>query len=503
MDIESFIKTKIKLYTKIKYFKNFRNILLYQVHNCLRPHYPLSETIPAESKKRTQKKSGWNKIFNLFTLKMTVENYPSDEDSFTDEIYEINSVEYYYLYHLSNIKIKKLYSLINKEFSLIYLVQIYFQFCLEEIQNEYYCLHNIKGNDYLLSKTNRKTKKTKTLKNPIYNYSQKNFNNTKNHIFITSKLKSDSSTSKIIKQKDKNNNTKYNSRTIENTSSSNKKLLIKNNENNEHNESIKNEEENVEIGNIILNRNNNITIFKRKNKSTKPFLYCNSFTRLFIGDTDEESVKERYLSNITVKNEQRLNFNGNYVDLSGWYIRNVFNKMYRNKKNKNMIDSDVTKTFRKYEKNQQYLNNFKRKSSKSIQREKNPILLKKQNNSSNKSLLPLTERNNHNHINSNRIKSGKNKKIISKELIKKFMLKDFGHLFGKKNNGKKNDFKKSESKKKLFDINLTTLRNKSRNLRNHKIKYSELTKKFAAFNNIKNNDNICVIDFMNKKDFFY
>ena len=98
MDIESFIKTKIKLYTKIKYFKNFRNILLYQVHNCLRPHYPLSETIPAESKKRTQKKSGWNKIFNLFTLKMTVENYPSDEDSFTDEIYQINSVEYYYLY---------------------------------------------------------------------------------------------------------------------------------------------------------------------------------------------------------------------------------------------------------------------------------------------------------------------------------------------------------------------------------------------------------------------
>jgi len=44
---------------------------------------------------------------------------------------------------------------------------------------------------------------------------------------------------------------------------------------------------------------------KIKNKNNS-LLYCNSFTKLFIGETDENSVKERHLSNMVVKYEQKL-----------------------------------------------------------------------------------------------------------------------------------------------------------------------------------------------------
>ena len=68
----------------------------------------------------------------------------------------------------------------------------------------------------------------------------------------------------------------------------------------------------------------------KNNKSNQnTFLYCNSFTHLFIGDTDEESVKQRYLSNIIVKNEQRLNIHGSYVDLSAGYLKQLYKKIIK------------------------------------------------------------------------------------------------------------------------------------------------------------------------------
>ena len=77
-----------------------------------------------------------------------------------------------------------------------------------------------------------------------------------------------------------------------------------------------------------LKKEKNKTIQEKNNKlNPNNFLYCNSFTRLFIGDTDEESVKERYLSNIIVKNEQRLNLHGTYIDLSGGYLKQLYIKI--------------------------------------------------------------------------------------------------------------------------------------------------------------------------------
>jgi hypothetical protein len=70
----------------------------------------------------------------------------------------------------------------------------------------------------------------------------------------------------------------------------------------------------------------NINKIKNKNNG---LLYCNSFTKLFIGDTDENSIIERHLSNMAVKLEQNLNINGSYIDLSGGYLKQLFNKISR------------------------------------------------------------------------------------------------------------------------------------------------------------------------------
>ena len=70
-------------------------------------------------------------------------------------------------------------------------------------------------------------------------------------------------------------------------------------------------------------------IVNKKTNNQNNFLYCNSFTRLFIGDTDEESVKQRHLSNIVVKNEQRLNLHGSYIALSGRYLKQLYHKIVK------------------------------------------------------------------------------------------------------------------------------------------------------------------------------
>ena len=74
-------------------------------------------------------------------------------------------------------------------------------------------------------------------------------------------------------------------------------------------------------------------INKIKNKKNS-LLYCNSFTKLFIGNIDENSVKERHLSNMAVKYEQKLHVNGSYIDLSGGYLKQLFNKISRQKQSK-------------------------------------------------------------------------------------------------------------------------------------------------------------------------
>ena len=62
---------------------------------------------------------------------------------------------------------------------------------------------------------------------------------------------------------------------------------------------------------------------KEKNKNS----FYNSYANLFIGDVEENSVFQRYLSNILVLSSQKIFAHGSYVDFSKNYVKNFVNKM--------------------------------------------------------------------------------------------------------------------------------------------------------------------------------
>ena len=61
-------------------------------------------------------------------------------------------------------------------------------------------------------------------------------------------------------------------------------------------------------------------------KDKKQVDYSNSFTRLFIGETDEESIKENYLSNIVIKKIKELHLFNQKLDLSKLYLKRLYQK---------------------------------------------------------------------------------------------------------------------------------------------------------------------------------
>ena len=62
---------------------------------------------------------------------------------------------------------------------------------------------------------------------------------------------------------------------------------------------------------------------KEKNKNS----FYSSYANLFIGDVEENSVFQRYLSNILVLSSQKIFAHGSYVDFSKNYVKNFVNKM--------------------------------------------------------------------------------------------------------------------------------------------------------------------------------
>ena len=72
---------------------------------------------------------------------------------------------------------------------------------------------------------------------------------------------------------------------------------------------------------------------KKNKNATLKILYSSSFTRLFIGETDIDSIRERYLSNIDTKKEQKLEKNNKYYTLSGAYLKMFLNRVSQDQKN--------------------------------------------------------------------------------------------------------------------------------------------------------------------------
>lgn len=77
--------------------------------------------------------------------------------------------------------------------------------------------------------------------------------------------------------------------------------------------------------------------------------YNNSFTRLFIGETDEDAIRERYLSNMVVKKHKQLHLLNPYVDLSSMYLKRMYYKLFKKEGGKGVMDKDMINVINQFE----------------------------------------------------------------------------------------------------------------------------------------------------------
>ena len=108
-----------------------------------------------------------------------------------------------------------------------------------------------------------------------------------------------------------------------------------------------------------IQKNMNMSEKKKPILGPPPIEYSNSFTRLFIGEIDPSSVRERYLSNIVVKKLKQLHLYSSYQDLSNMYLRRLYKKLFK-KENKGIIDRDMVDILNKFKNDSKKVENYQR-----------------------------------------------------------------------------------------------------------------------------------------------
>lgn len=94
--------------------------------------------------------------------------------------------------------------------------------------------------------------------------------------------------------------------------------------------------------------------------SVQQLEYCNSFTRLFIGDTDENSIMERYLSNMVVKKHRQLHLLNSYMDIPSMYLKRMYYKLFKKEGGKGAMDKDMINVINQFENDHKKVENFQR-----------------------------------------------------------------------------------------------------------------------------------------------
>ena len=115
--------------------------------------------------------------------------------------------------------------------------------------------------------------------------------------------------------------------------------------------------------NPLLNRTTQPKISQKKISGIQPLDYNNSFTRLFIGETDEDSIRERYLSNMVVKKHKQLHLLNNYMDLSSMYLKRMYYKLFKKEGEKGAMDKDMINVINQFENDHKKVENYQRVSS--------------------------------------------------------------------------------------------------------------------------------------------
>ena len=95
-------------------------------------------------------------------------------------------------------------------------------------------------------------------------------------------------------------------------------------------------------------------------QNIQQFDYTNSFTRLFIGEIDEDSIRERYLSNMVVKKHKQLHLLNNYMDLSSMYLKRMYYKLFKKEGGKGVMDKDMINVINQFENDHKKVENFQR-----------------------------------------------------------------------------------------------------------------------------------------------
>lgn len=303
MEVEKYIREKVKLFTNQNYFRLFNTIII-----------NLSKNISIYEKQTSLFQRTDFKIDNnwFFIMQIVLDKLKSkDKPYYTENNLNINPLVFSYLVKLCKSKVIKLLKFSYRENApMENLLRLYLDLCDQSMNPEKY--------EYL--------KKKEKQKEESINKNKMNNNN-------SSKLHSSTRLKLILKKNELNNF-------------------------NDISQNIKNE--NASENNSEQDEDENNNVQKKYGIGKIKLLYCNSLSRLFIGETDERTVKEKYLMNITVKKEQKLG--GINMGISDSYIKGIMKEIYREKaRNKGVIvDQNMVKIIDKFKKEQKVLEDYKK-----------------------------------------------------------------------------------------------------------------------------------------------
>ena len=332
MELEKIMRYKVVLFTKDNYFFNFKNILIklsYEIY-IKKQHDLLIDSI--EKRKKIYSSNNWFNIMRLIFSKIYIQDFSKidmsniNEDNMNEytmnnlSSYKIDKLQFFYLTNLCKAKIKKLYFLsVKLNIPLFNIIQIYCNICINEIIDSKKKFINIDNKNELELLFNR----LNGSKNSRRKFSIQRKSIRINNFIYTNLMKNN-----IPKVKNKN-------------------------------------KQKIDTDTFINNlhkSNNSFDIFKKKkNSSNQKLSYHNSFTRLFIGETDNESIAKRHLSNFLIFKQSQLNGSASTQNLSGEYLKNLFNEMYKRSDREFITDKELKNILEKYEENQKFLDAFRKK----------------------------------------------------------------------------------------------------------------------------------------------
>ena len=365
------IKTKVLLYKNKKYFPLFRNIFINNTLNYLlhkNKSHIISNTRVKEVSDDKEKISLWSIVAKNFRKDIEIIDYDlnnfrrnvneeKEEEYFLEYllnqngVIQINNLVFSYLNRVANNKITKLLWISNKDkIPLINLMKIYLGLCSQNFIS-------------LAIKTNKIIGKRNS---QIYNFSKKITKRYKTNERSSNKnvlnLNEDCKIKKIpiLKLNVEKRKVQLNE-SFKKTISKNQSKLE------EENETQKNNSNSACDDMLFEQLQKSIKKLTTKNKNiNSKILYSSSLARLFIGETDKESIREKYLTNFEIKKEKKLKKNKD-KNLSSIFLKVFLSRLEQNKKNKlPLIEKGVENILIKFKKNQEIIDKFARLKNKTI-----------------------------------------------------------------------------------------------------------------------------------------